>query len=92
MVVSSKRILIILLHFGSTTVVLYVCMKTGLKVMPPILLHWPMTSEADVGGIAAERQTDRMQSDMEVWMKQRAGTEFPCTEKKMHPLTSVDVC
>ena len=73
--------MIILLHFGSTTVVLYVCMKTGLKVMPPILLHWPMTSEADVGGIAAERQTDRMQSDMEVYIKQRCGTEFLHEEK-----------
>ena len=72
--------MIILLHFGSTTVVLYVCM-TGLKVMPPILLYWPMTSEADVGGIAAERQTDRMQSDMEVYIKQRCGTEFLHEEK-----------
>ena len=25
--------------------------------MPPVLLHWPTTSEADVGGMAAETES-----------------------------------
>ena len=25
--------------------------RAALKVMPPILLHWPTTSDADVGGM-----------------------------------------
>ena len=29
-------------------------MRAALKVMPPILLCWPMTSEADGGGRAVE--------------------------------------
>ena len=29
-------------------------MRAALKVMPPILLCWPMMSEADVGGMAVE--------------------------------------
>jgi len=28
--------------------------RTAPKVMPPVLLCWPMISEADVSGIAAE--------------------------------------
>jgi len=28
--------------------------KVALKVMPPVLLCWPMMSEVDVGGVAAE--------------------------------------
>ena len=28
--------------------------RAALKVMPPILLCWPMTLEADVGGVAVE--------------------------------------
>jgi hypothetical protein len=61
--------------------------------MPPILLCWPTTPEADVGDmavevepsrqysvilyfvamrqVAAERQSNKMASDMEVRMKQR---------------------
>ena len=31
--------------------------------------------------LAAEGQSDRMVSDMEVWMKQRCGTEFLHAEK-----------
>ena len=34
-----------------------ICTKTALKVMPPILLCWPMISEVDVGGIAVENCT-----------------------------------
>ena len=30
------------------------CMRVAPKVMPPILLRWHMTSEADVGGKAVE--------------------------------------
>ena len=30
------------------------CMKAALKVIPPILLCWPTTSNADVGGMAVE--------------------------------------
>ena len=58
--------------------------------MPPILLCWPMTSEVDVGGVtvevepslqysvfvAAEGKSDRMASDMGVYVKQRYATEF----------------
>lgn len=29
-------------------------MRTALKVMRPLLLHWPMTSEVVVGGMAIE--------------------------------------
>ncbi len=29
-------------------------MRAALKVMPPILLCWPMMSEVDVGGMAVE--------------------------------------
>jgi len=28
--------------------------KYTLKVMPPVLLYWPTTSEVDVGGMAVE--------------------------------------
>ena len=31
-------------------------MRTAPKVMPPILLCWPTTSEADVGGTAIEAE------------------------------------
>ena len=30
------------------------CMSVDSKVMPPILLYWPMMSEADAGGMAVE--------------------------------------
>jgi len=30
------------------------CTRAALKVMPPNLLRWPMTSEVDVGGMAVE--------------------------------------
>mgnify|MGYP001861495765 CR=1 FL=1 len=36
---------------------IYMCLlytRAALKAMPPILLCWPMTSEADDGGMAAE--------------------------------------
>jgi len=31
-------------------------MMAALKVMPPILLCWPTTSELDVGGMAVETE------------------------------------
>jgi len=41
--------------------------------------------------MAAEGQSDRMVSDMEVWMKQSGGTEFP-NKEKMHLLMFIDAC
>ena len=32
-------------------------MGAALKVMPPILLRWPTTLEADVGGMAIEDES-----------------------------------
>jgi len=32
-------------------------MGAALKVIPPILLYWPATSEVDVGGMEAEAET-----------------------------------
>lgn len=29
-------------------------MRTALKIVPPILLRWPLMSKADGGGVAAE--------------------------------------
>ena len=34
----------------------YECRRTALKIMSPILLCWPITSEADVGGMAVEAE------------------------------------
>jgi len=34
----------------------YYHMSAALKVMPFILLCWPMTSEAELGGMAAEAE------------------------------------
>ena len=41
--------------------------------------------------MAAEGQSDRMQSDKEVDMKQRGGPEFLHVEK-WHPLTFINAC
>jgi len=73
------------------------------KIMPPILLWWPVVSEADGGGMtvdvelsvsmwqmAAEGQSEKMTSDMEVWMKQRCAIEF-LHEAKMAP-TDIHWC
>jgi len=76
--------------------------------MPPILLCWPMTPEADGGmavevepscqysinffavqQMAAEGQSDRMVSDMEVHMKHEVNSSMG---KKLHPLISVNTC
>ena len=35
---------------------MFCIMRAALKVMPPVLLCWPMMSEADVGGMAVEDQ------------------------------------
>ena len=37
-------------------------MRSALKVVPPILLFWPMTSEAGVGGMAVEVEFSRQYS------------------------------
>ena len=37
-------------------------MRAAPKVMPPILLCWPMTSEVDVGGMAVEVEPSRQYS------------------------------
>jgi len=34
----------------------YIQMKAALKVLPPILLCWPATSEADVCGMAVKAE------------------------------------
>ena len=36
---------------------MFCIMRAALKVMPPVLLCWPMMSEADVGGMAVEVET-----------------------------------
>jgi len=33
--------------------------RAALKVMSPILLYWPMTAEADVGGMTVETELSR---------------------------------
>jgi len=80
-------------------------MRAALKVMPPILLRWPMTSEVDVGGMAIKDEpshqnsstfchhvTDgrRGASDMGLDMKQRCVIEFLHVGKKWHPLTLIN--
>ena len=79
--------------------------RTAPKVMPPILLCWPITSEADVGGMSVEVEpscnlmifsgivflSDKMMSDMGVQMKQRCDVEF-LMWKKRQPLTFADTC
>lgn len=37
-------------------------MTAALKVMRSILSHWPMTSEADVGGMAVEAESSHQYS------------------------------
>lgn len=56
-------------------------MRAAPKVMPPVLLCWPTTSEAVDGGLAAEGQPDKMTSDLEARVKQRCVTEFLHVEK-----------
>ena len=41
--------------------------------------------------MAAEKQFDKMASDMEVPMKQRYVFEFLFAEKKWHPMTFINV-
>ena len=36
--------------------VIYEYMRTAPKIIPPILLCWPMTSEVNVGGVAVEAE------------------------------------
>jgi len=38
--------------------------RTALKVMPPILSRWSVTSQADVGGMAVEVEPSHQYSDM----------------------------
>ena len=35
---------------------IYVCVRTALKIMPLILLCWPMMSERNVDGMAVEAE------------------------------------
>jgi len=51
-----------------------VSMRFALKVMPPNLLCWPTTSEADVGSTVVE--ADKMASDLEMPMKKKCKFEF----------------
>ncbi len=37
-------------------------MRAAPKVMPPILLHWPTTPEADAGGMGAEVESSQQRS------------------------------
>ena len=75
------------------------CTRSALKVTPPILLCWPMTSEVSVSGLAVEvepscqysvtcccceGQSDTITSVMEAWMKKKCITEF-LHVKKMAP-------
>jgi len=78
--------------------------RAALKIMPPNLLSWPTTSEVGVGAVAveaepsrqydtvrqmaAEGQSDKMESDMKVWMKQTWVTEFLHTEL----MAPTDIC
>ena len=39
-------------------------MRAALKVMLPILLCWPMTSEVDVGGMAVEVESSQQGSTL----------------------------
>ena len=50
--------------------------------MPPNLLCWPATSEADVGSTVVE--ADKMASDLEMPMKKKCKFEF-LHVKKMVP-------
>ena len=54
-----------------------------------LLINIPLHFVA-VQQMAAEGQSDRMASDMEVCMKQRGGTEFFHDGKKWHPLVFID--
>ena len=74
------------------------------KVMPPILLCWPMVSEVDVGGMAVEGepfdqycitaggQSNTVTSDTEVCMKQRCGVEFLYVGEQWHILLFSNAC
>ena len=55
-----------------------------LKAMLPILLCWLMTSEVDVGGLAAEGQCHKMVSDMKVHVKRRCHWIPPHGKKGTH--------
>jgi len=66
-----------------------ICRRAAPQVMPPILLYWSTTSEADAGGMVVEpshqcspqRQSDKMASDIEVQVKQKYVIEFLHVEK-----------
>jgi len=74
----------------------FVHMKLAPKIMPPILLWWPTMSEVNAGDMAVGAepshqhsipfcccgQPDRMESDIEMRMKQRCATEYLHVEKK----------
>ena len=80
-------------------------MRADPKAVPSISLRWPMMSEVDVGGTILpifhsilllcyrwqQRDSDKMESDMKVCIKQRYVIEFLYVEK-WHLLTFTDTC
>lgn len=64
-------------------------MRDALKIMYCFLLCWPIIGadgtvvEAELSHHTAEGQSDKMVSDMGVYMKQRCAIEFLHVEKKM---------
>ena len=79
--------------------------RAALKVIPPILLCWPTTSEADVGGMAIEVEPSHQYCYIllpcDRWQQKGSLTEWHLTWKcvriplwgnKWHPLTFIDTC
>jgi len=64
-----------------------VVLQQGLNLPTNDLLH-----VVAVQHMEAEGQSDKMASDMEVWIGQRAVIEFLHVEKQCHPLTSINAC
>jgi len=54
----STRTLMAIYYFCNVRVIdkcnAYIIYETAPEVMPPVLLCWPVTSEADVGSVAVE--------------------------------------
>ena len=81
-------------------------MKAALNVMPPILLCWPMTSEAAVGGMTIGAEPSCQQSvtcccrvtdgsKWTVWHNDicHGGVSFSFSmRKKWHPLIFINTC
>ena len=82
-------------------------MRAALKIMPPILLHWSKTSEADGGGMAEEVEPSHQYSINMLllcnrWQQRGSLTKCHLTEKKVfgkssmgkkwHPLIFINAC